>query len=70
MSNSGQTVSVNDVLDAYELMEKLLTEVFDEESKKIMALAKDINNKRDQQQNRGSSDPLSASVHPVLSRNS
>lgn len=45
-SHSGNTVSADDVLDAYELMEKLLTEVFDEESKKIMALAKDINKKK------------------------
>ena len=42
-SHSGKKVSADDVLNAYELMEKLLTEVFDEESKKLMALAKNIN---------------------------
>ena len=42
-SHSGKTVSADDVLNAYDLMEKLLAEVFDEESKKLMALAKTIN---------------------------
>lgn len=42
-SHSGNTVSADDVVDAYELMEKLLTEVFDEKSKKLVALAKNIN---------------------------
>ena len=41
-SHSGTTVSAEDVLDAYELMEKLLAEVFNEESKKLKALAKKI----------------------------
>ena len=45
-SHSGNTVSADDVLDAYELMEKLLTEVFDEPSKKLKALAKNINKKK------------------------
>lgn len=45
-SHSGNTVSPDDVLDAYELMEKLLTEVFDEQSKKLKALAKNINKKK------------------------
>lgn len=42
-SHSGTTVSADDVFDAYELMEKLLAEVFYEESKKLKALAKKIN---------------------------
>ena len=41
-SHSGTTVSSDDVLDAYELMEKLLAEVFDDESNKIKELAKKI----------------------------
>ena len=42
-SHSGTTVSSDDVLDAYELMEKLLTEVFDDKSNKIKELAREIN---------------------------
>ena len=42
-SHSGTTVSSDDVLNAYELMEKLLTEVFDDESNKIKELAREIN---------------------------
>ena len=43
-SHSGATVSSDDVLDAYELMEHLLTEIFDEERKKnLKALAQNIN---------------------------
>ena len=42
-SHSGTTVSSDDVLDAYELMEKLLVEVFDDDSNRIKALAKKIN---------------------------
>lgn len=41
-SHSGTTVSADDVLNAYELMEKLLAEVFNKESKKLKALAKKI----------------------------
>ena len=42
-SHSGKTVSSDDALDAYDLMEKLLVEVFDDESKKIKELANKIN---------------------------
>ena len=46
-SHSGATVSSDDVLDAYELMEHLLTEIFNEERKKnLKALAKNINKKK------------------------
>ena len=42
-SHNGTTVSSNDAFDAYDLMEKLLAEVFDDESKKIKELANKIN---------------------------
>ena len=46
-SHSGATVSSDDVLDAYELMEHLLTEIFNEERKKnLKALAQTINKKK------------------------
>lgn len=42
-SHSGTTVSSDDALDAYDLMEKLLAEVFNDESKRIEELANEIN---------------------------
>ena len=42
-SHAGTTVTSDDALNAYELMEKLLVEVFDDESNKIKELANKIN---------------------------
>ena len=44
-SHSG-TVSADDVLDAYELMQKLLAEVFNDEGEKIKKLANKINKQK------------------------
>ena len=45
-SHSHKTVSSDDVLDAYELMEELLVQVFSNKSKNIKKLANKINKKR------------------------
>jgi hypothetical protein len=42
-SHSSTTISKDDVLDSYELMEELLTEIFGARSKKVASLAKRIN---------------------------
>ncbi|MBN4077968.1 DUF4145 domain-containing protein [Nitrospina gracilis] len=42
-SHSGKQVTADDILDAYELMEELLAEVFTQRSKKVKSLAKQIN---------------------------
>ena len=45
-SHSGATVSSDDVLDAYDLMEKLLAEVFNVEDEKIKKLTNRINKQK------------------------
>lgn len=45
-SHSGKQVTSDDILDAYELMEELLAEVFSHRSKKVKSLAKQINKKK------------------------
>jgi len=45
-SHSGKQVTSDDILDAYELMKEILTEVFTQKSKKMKNLAKQINKKK------------------------
>jgi hypothetical protein len=45
-SHSNHEVSLDDVLDSYELMSELLIEVFDKKRVKAVALAKKINKKK------------------------
>ncbi|HTF94735.1 MAG TPA: DUF4145 domain-containing protein [Cellvibrio sp.] len=41
-SHSGETLSVDDVMDSYEIIEHILGEIFEEKSSKVKAIAKKI----------------------------
>ncbi|MES9859890.1 MAG: DUF4145 domain-containing protein [Candidatus Thiodiazotropha sp. LLP2] len=45
-SHSAKSISADDVLDSYELMDELLAEIFITKSKKVASLAKKINKKK------------------------
>jgi hypothetical protein len=45
-SHSHQELTSDDVLDAYELMEELLVEIFEKKREKAKSLAKKINKKK------------------------
>ncbi|MCK4738519.1 MAG: DUF4145 domain-containing protein [Deltaproteobacteria bacterium] len=45
-SHSGKTLTTDDVLDSYEIMEEVLRELFEKKQKKIKTLAKKINKKK------------------------
>jgi len=42
-SHSGKDLTADDVMDAYEIMEHVLSEVYEDKSKKLKALAKKVN---------------------------
>ena len=42
-SHTGKTLSADDVLDSYEIMEHVLNEIYDNKSTKVKALAKKVN---------------------------
>lgn len=42
-SHSGETLTVDDVMDAYEIIEHILAEVYDSKSTKVKTLAKKVN---------------------------